>query len=319
MMERRIVKKGYVLGVFLDIEAAFDNVSFKAVAEAIHKTKLDPATAQWIINTVSNRYITINNKEATKTISLSPAKQTDKKPIKAVEQVKLSQLITTIKSSTKNRISSRTTAQPSKLNNQLLRKHTTTLRHTNKHIIIWTDSLSSIQALTTLNNNSRTVTNCLYSLNHLGANNNLELRWIAAHTGLWGNEKADELARLGTTSNLTLKRPVPHSNINNYINNKDYRTAVQLITGHCGLNKHLINMRKSDTKECPLCGHQEETVSHFLGQCPATAQLRGHNFNEYNLSINDIFYYTHISTIIKFTNKTKRLLDPEDIDNTGVT
>ncbi|KAL5254449.1 hypothetical protein ACHWQZ_G014031 [Mnemiopsis leidyi] len=192
--------------------------------------------------------------------------------------------------------------------------HLTT--HTNKHIIIWTDSLSSIQALTTLNNNSRTVANCLNSLNHLGANNNLELRWIAAHTGLWGNEKADELAKLGTTSNLILKRPVPQSHINNYskpsihraswgkglrpgktinninstlINNrKDYRTAVQLITGHCGLNKHLFNMKKADTMECPLCGHREETVSHLLDQCPATTQLRGHYFNEYYLSINDI-------------------------------
>ena len=76
-------------------------------------------------------------------------------------------------------------------------------------------------------------------------------------------------------------------------------------------------MRKSDAKECPLCGHQEETVSHFLGQCPATAQLRGHYFNDYYLFINDIFDYTYITTIIKLTNKTKRLL--ENIENTGVT
>ena len=70
MIERRIAKKGYVLGVFLDIEAAFDNVSFKAIATAISKTKLDPATAHWIINMVANRYITINHKEATKTIRI---------------------------------------------------------------------------------------------------------------------------------------------------------------------------------------------------------------------------------------------------------
>ena len=31
-----------------------------------------------------------------------------------------------------------------------------------------------------------------------------------------------------------------------------------------------------------------------------------------------IFDDTHITTIIKFTNKTKRLLDPENIDNTAV-
>lgn len=230
----------------------------------------------------------------------------------------------------------------------------------NKHIIIWTDSLSSIQAITTLNIRSRTVIECLNALNHLGTTNTLELRWIAAHTGIWGNEKADELAKLGTTTSPPLTRPIPQSHINDYINNKvtklnqdhwnnnaprhtkmtlgrnptkiinnlntslisnrkDYRTAIQLITGHCGLNKHLNSMNKTDTKECLLCGHQEETVSHFLGQCPAIAQLRGRYFNDYYLSINDIFDNFHISSIISFTNKTNRFLEPEDLDNSGVT
>ena len=177
----------------------------------------------------------------------------------------------------------------------------------NKHIIIWTDSLSSIQAITTLNIKSRTVGECLIALNHLRTTNTLELRWIAAHTGIWGNEKADELAKLGTTTSPPLTRPIPQCHINDYINNnvaklnqdhwnnnaprhtkmtlgrrrnptkiinnlntslisnrKDYRTAIHLITGHCGLNKHLNNMNKTDTKECLLCWHQEETVSHFL-------------------------------------------------------
>ena len=102
-------------------------------------------------------------------------------------------------------------------------------------------------------------------------------------------------------------------------NRKDYRTAIHLITGHCGLNKHLNNMNKTDTKECLLCGHQEETVSHFLGQCPAIAQLRGRYFNDYYLSINDILDNFHTSSIISFTNKTDRFLEPEDLDNSGVT
>ena len=37
-MSPKVAKKGYVLGVFLDIEAALDNVSFKAIAAAIRKT-----------------------------------------------------------------------------------------------------------------------------------------------------------------------------------------------------------------------------------------------------------------------------------------
>ena len=51
-IERRITKKGYVLGTFLDIEGAFDNVSFKAISDAINSSPVDKTTAEWIINMV---------------------------------------------------------------------------------------------------------------------------------------------------------------------------------------------------------------------------------------------------------------------------
>ena len=69
-IERRIIKKGYVLGVFLDIEGAFDNVSFKAISEAVKATKVDLATAQWIINMVTNRFITINHKDKSRRVQI---------------------------------------------------------------------------------------------------------------------------------------------------------------------------------------------------------------------------------------------------------
>ena len=39
-------------------------------------------------------------------------------------------------------------------------------------------------------------------------------------------------------------------------------------------------MNKTDTKECLLCGHQEETISHLLRQCPVIAQLRGRHCDD---------------------------------------
>jgi hypothetical protein len=51
-------------------------------------------------------------------------------------------------------------------------------------------------------------------------------------------------------------------------NRRDYRTAVLIITGHSGLSSHLYKMKKTNTSECPLSGHEDENVSHFLGQCP---------------------------------------------------
>ena len=170
----------------------------------------------------------------------------------------------------------------------------------NKHIIIWTDSLSSMQAIKTLNIKSRTVGECLNALNHLGTTNTLELtRPIPqCHINDYINNKVAKLNQDHWNNNaprhtkMTLGRN-PTKIINNLntsliSNRKDYRTAIHLITGHCGLNKHLNNMNKTGTKECLLCGHQEETVSHFLGQCPAIAQLRGRYFNDYYLSINDL-------------------------------
>jgi hypothetical protein len=41
----------------------------------------------------------------------------------------------------------------------------------NKYIIIWTDSLSSMEAVTTLSIRSRTIRNCYEALNTLGTNN----------------------------------------------------------------------------------------------------------------------------------------------------
>ena len=67
-IEKRIAKKGYVLGTFLDVEGAFDNVSFKAISEAINQSPLDSATAGWIKNMVTNRHVTITHKNATRRI-----------------------------------------------------------------------------------------------------------------------------------------------------------------------------------------------------------------------------------------------------------
>ena len=59
------------------------------------------------------------------------------------------------------------------------------------------------------------------------------------------------------------------------INNRiHYRTALQLITGHIGLNKHLYNMNITNTTKCPACDYETETVTHFIGQCPAYSQIR---------------------------------------------
>ena len=237
---------------------------------------------------------------------------------------------------------------------------TSMLELRNKTITFWSDSLSALKALSNKLIKSSTVISCHDALTKLATYNNVSLSWIAAHSDFWGNERADVLAKSGTTCDNTLYCNMPQTYIKTLINdkvdklaeaewnslphwhtnfvlgtkqkstidtiNKDlinnrlhYRTAIHLITGHTGLNKHLHKMNIVDSSSCPNCGCDEETVAHFLGQCPFHAQLRGDHFATYYVSINDIFDHHPISRIIGFANKSKRFQFPGSSDDTGVT
>ena len=97
------------------------------------------------------------------------------------------------------------------------------LEETNKHIIIWTDSLSSFMAIRSNDIRSKTVAGCLKAIRTIATANTVELQWIAAHTGLWGNERAEELVKQGTTHDNVLLCPFPQSRIKYLINSKVQR------------------------------------------------------------------------------------------------
>ena len=71
MIERRIAKKGFVLGTFLDIEGAFDNISFSAIKKTIEKSKVDSVTCNWIFKMISNRFTTITFRNITKRFKIT--------------------------------------------------------------------------------------------------------------------------------------------------------------------------------------------------------------------------------------------------------
>ena len=104
---------------------------------------------------------------------------------------------------------------------------------TYSHYLRLQTSLSSKHSLTTRILKNRTVNKFLDIFNQIGARNNLELRWIAAHSGLWGNEKADELAKHGTTSTTTIARPIPQSHINKLINDTVDKLNTDIVTKDC--------------------------------------------------------------------------------------
>ena len=68
------------------------------------------------------------------------------------------------------------------------------------HIIFLSDSQAAIKAINSNNIHSRMVLDIINQLNSLGSSHKLELRvrWVPGHTGVPGNERADELARAGS-------------------------------------------------------------------------------------------------------------------------
>ena len=229
----------------------------------------------------------------------------------------------------------------------------------NQQITFWSDSLSALQALSNKIHNNKSINDCHKALTKLADENTVHLKWIKAHTGHWGNEKADELAKAGTVSSNLVCSLVPLNHIKNMINDKvnslthkrwntnrhahtdlilgnhhkktlkiltnnlnnrtRYRTGICIITGHIGLNKHLHRINRSDTSNCPNCTDTEETVAHYISQCPAYSRIRGDTLGTYYDSINNIMDNNNIDLIINFALKTKRLLKKEEKDDTGVT
>ena len=69
----------------------------------------------------------------------------------------------------------------------------------NQSITFYSDSQASLAALKKITINSDTVAKCITALNRLGKNNYVHLRWVKAHVGIAGNERADFLAKRGST------------------------------------------------------------------------------------------------------------------------
>ena len=138
----------------------------------------------------------------------------------------------------------------------------------------------------------------------------LYLQWIPSHCGIPGNERADILAKKGAAktqpekpvsqatakqilkSNSTIEwhnrwaqhdkgrvmfKYLPKPNKNDPINSlerKDQVVIFRLRTNHIQLNAHLNRILKDHQPACPLCGYNEETVHHFLFECPQLQDIR---------------------------------------------
>lgn len=52
------------------------------------------------------------------------------------------------------------------------------------------------------------------------------------------------------------------------------RMLTRVLTGHCGLNKHMHTLGLSDTRRCRFCQESDETPAHILTDCPCLMRSR---------------------------------------------
>ena len=216
----------------------------------------------------------------------------------------------------------------------------------NQNIIIHCDSQAAIMDIDKTKVKSKTTIKAIGALNRLGEGNQVLLRWIPAHNGYDGNEKADSLAKRGSTnSNSTpLYLPTPKVTWNGYLESntrsesekewknlqerhiklawreKFYptitklkrdrlRLATHFLTGHAALNYHLNKFKPlTIPKTCPHCKMEDETVTHFMGRCPKWSAMRGAYFNTFYTNISDIADNNTLNEIVNYINATKRLV-----------
>ena len=67
------------------------------------------------------------------------------------------------------------------------------------NIIFLSDSQAAIKAINSSQVKSRMIQDTISQLNTLGLTHKVELRWVPGHEGVPGNERADELAREGSS------------------------------------------------------------------------------------------------------------------------
>ena len=156
--------------------------------------------------------------------------------------------------------------------------------------VILTDSKAALQSLTS-NTPDQPIHQLLKDLQLLPHECTVVLRWIPAHCGIPGNERADRLAKSGSKQLQPMststyqeakillrnrqkcqwKRATgdynPSTDPINRLARHEQTTIFRLRTGRCGLRTHQKRNGIMDSALCD-CKEAEQTVHHILQDCP---------------------------------------------------
>ena len=129
-----------------------------------------------------------------------------------------------------------------------------------KKVVLLTNSLSVLQSLASGNPEDYTLRNLIQSLNSMTSRTTAVLQWIPAHTGIHGNEVADQLAKEGS------KKQQPKSKLS-------YQEAKTLIRNKRLADfKHINEGYNHQQDTLRLLSRHEQTMIFRLRTEQATAE-----------------------------------------------
>ena len=178
-----------------------------------------------------------------------------------------------------------------------------------KYVKIFVDSQAAIRALGNPRVRSRAVASASEELNRLaGITRSATICWIAAHKGYTGNERADTMAKEGSTKNqidiqvgrspATIRVDIAAqtqrdwttawTNYEGAVHTKQFYSApcprkakyvynlarlelgrfIRLITGHNNLNYFQHRLGLQESSSCRFCNTATETYRHLVTECP---------------------------------------------------
>lgn len=89
------------------------------------------------------------------------------------------------------------------------------------------------------------------------------------------------------------------------LSRENMRLVIEIITGHCRLNRHLTVIGVKTDPICPECTESEETSLHLLAECPMYSLIRWELWGSDTLDIEDL-KNLKVEQIARFTRETKR-------------
>ena len=79
--------------------------------------------------------------------------------------------------------------------------------------------------------------------------------------------------------------------------------TLQVLTGHCNLQKHRSTMGQDVSSTCPKCNLKEETPNHHVGECTFYQALRMKVFGKEKTTIKSVVEKLNINLLAKYSKQ----------------